>query len=456
METVEERIFWETFLDLVAKGRVVPIIGRDLLTVQYQGTKVSLLSLLAQRLAESLQVSKEGLPEGDELHTVACRYMKGGNSIEDVYPVIKMVMPGEGELPIPPAFSKLAAIPTFKLFVTTTFDSLLERAINQERFAGAAKTLVLTYTPNDVEDMPAPLEKMDQPVVFHLLGKLSAAPVYAVTQEDILEFLLALKSEQPKVLFDVLRNASLLILGCSFGDWLARFFIRTAKCQRLSKGGPDFVADKRISGDNNLLIFFKDFSGARTKIYPAGGALEFVDELHRRWTERYPDGSATPPKGEDMTAASYVRPGAVFLSYASEDRTAAGRIKEALEAAGVEVFFDKDDLKAGEDWEVKLKRSIEVASLFIPVISKNTLTQQRRFFRIEWKQALEEAMKAAETQIFIVPVVIDETPPDEEAFPAKFRKANWETLPEGQINERFVDQIKQLYRRHQKMVMGAL
>ena len=455
METVEERIFWDTSLDLVAKGRVVPIIGRDLLTVQYQGTEVSLLPFLARRVAEFLEVSAEGLPEGDELNTVACRYMKGGKSIEDVYPVIKMVMPGEEELSIPPSFSKLAAIRPFKLFLTTTFDSLLERAINQERFAGAAKTKVFAYAPNDVEDLPRPLEKSDPPVVFHLLGKLSAAPAYAVTQEDMLEFLLALKSEQPKVLFDVLRNASLLILGCNFGDWLARFFIRTAKCQRLSKGGPDFVADKRIRSDNNLMVFLKDFSGARTKIFPGGGAAEFIDELYRRWTERYPGGAA-PPQPEDMTAASYGKAGAVFLSYASEDRTAAGRIKEALEAGGVDVFFDKDDLEGGVDFEVKLKRSIEVASLFIPVISKNTLTPQRRFFRLEWKQALEERMKAAETQTFIMPVVIDETPPNAEALPPGFRQPNWVKLPDGQADEKFVGQVKELYRRYQKMVVGAI
>lgn len=445
MEIAAEWIFWDTFLELVAKGRVVPIIGRDLLTVQYQGTEVSLLSLLAQRLAESLQVSGAELPEGDELNTVACRYMKGGNSIEDVYPVIKRVMPGEEELSIPPVFSKLAAIPNFKLFVTTTFDSLLERAINQIRFAGAAKTKVFAYAPNDVEDLPGPLEKLDLPVVFHLLGKLSAAPAYAVTQEDILEFLLALKSEQPKVLFDVLRNANLLILGCSFGDWLARFFIRTAKCQRLSKGGPDFVADKRICGDNNLMIFLKDFSSARTKIYPGGGALEFIDELHRRWMERYPGGISSPPKPEDLSAS------AVFLSYASEDKTAAAKIKTALEAAGVDVFFDKDDLYAGEAWAAKLQQSISKASLFIALISKNTLpTPETRYFRREWEQAADEAK--GKSMSFIIPVLIDDTSLEAAAPPQKFFIPQWETLPPGgQPNERFVEQVKQLYRRYRKM-----
>ena len=41
-------------------------------------------------------------------------------------------------------------------------------------------------------------------------------------------------------------------------------------------------------------------------------------------------------------------PGAVFLSYASEDSEAAGRIAEALEAAGVTVWLDKNELRGGD------------------------------------------------------------------------------------------------------------
>ena len=38
---------------------------------------------------------------------------------------------------------------------------------------------------------------------------------------------------------------------------------------------------------------------------------------------------------------------AVFLSYASDDATAALRICEALRAGGVEVWFDQSELRGG-------------------------------------------------------------------------------------------------------------
>ncbi len=165
----------------------------------------------------------------------------------------------------------------------------------------------------------------------------------------------------------------------------------------------------------------------------------------------YPEGLASSPKPEEVTASTYLRPGTVFLSYASEDRPAVQSIKEALEAAGVEVFFDKTALQAGENWDAKLKRSISESSLFIPVISKNTITRERRYFRLEWNSAIEEAKKASLSQTFIIPVVIDKTSPNEEGLPEEFSSPQWEVLPGGQPSAAFVERIKQLYRDYLKL-----
>ena len=44
---------------------------------------------------------------------------------------------------------------------------------------------------------------------------------------------------------------------------------------------------------------------------------------------------------------------AVFLSYASQNAGAAKRIAEALRAAGVEVWFDQNELVGGDAWDGK-------------------------------------------------------------------------------------------------------
>ena len=143
------------------------------------------------------------------------------------------------------------------------------------------------------------------------------------------------------------------------------------------------------------------------------------------------------------------------MSYASEDRAAAERIKQALEEVGVDVFFDKDDLRAGDDFELRLLRAIVQSSLFVPLISCHTVTGSRRFFRLEWTQALDEARKAAPSEAFIVPVAIDDTSEKEEVLPERFRKLHWHRLPGGDPTPEFVDLVRGLFRRHKKLASGA-
>ena len=65
-------------------------------------------------------------------------------------------------------------------------------------------------------------------------------------------------------------------------------------------------------------------------------------------------------------------PGAVFLSYASQDADAARRIAEALRAAGIEAWFDQSELRGGDAWDQKIRRQIKECALFLPIISANT------------------------------------------------------------------------------------
>ena len=77
----------------------------------------------------------------------------------------------EADFAPPLALRQLAQITDFDLFVTTTFDPLLEQAINAERFGGAQSTEVIAYAPNRVADLPTEREQLQRPVVYHLLGR---------------------------------------------------------------------------------------------------------------------------------------------------------------------------------------------------------------------------------------------------------------------------------------------
>lgn len=448
---------WDQLLEHLEEGRVIPIVGQDLLTVRFEGRDVPLYRLLAERLAGGLEVSPADLDDTGALNTVACRYLAQGGELEDIYSVLKSVMPPPESLTTPEPLLQLAAIKPLRLFVSTTFDPLLERALNEVRFGGQARTQVLSYSPQTAADLPGAVT-MEHPVVFQLLGRLSAVPDYAITDEDVLEFMHSLQSEtrRPALLFDELNRRHLLIIGSSFSGWLARFFIRIAKRERLTQARvkTDIVADRHVQEDASLVYFLRHFS-VRTKVFP-GHAVEFVNELHQRWMERHPATADVPaPATHPRPSPLEMERGAVFLSYAREDRQAVEAMKDGLERAGIDAWFDITELEMGDPWQDKIRRNIENCSFFVPVISRHTLIPERRYFRVEWRHAEAVAMQVAPSMKFILPVVIDETTSAEPGLPGSFRDVQWTRLPQGNVTPEFAASMKQLYREYQKGQAGG-
>ena len=136
--------------------------------------------------------------------------------------------------------------------------------------------------------------------------------------------------------------------------------------------------------------------------------------------------------------------GAVFLSYASQDAEAAGRICEALRAAGVEVWLDKSELRGGDAWDAQIKKHIHECALFIPLISAHTNARSEGYFRREWKQATRRLQDMADDVAFLVPVVIDETREADARVPEEFFSAHWTRLLGGETPLAFAHRVRQL------------
>jgi TolB-like protein len=137
-------------------------------------------------------------------------------------------------------------------------------------------------------------------------------------------------------------------------------------------------------------------------------------------------------------------PGAVFLSYASQDTDAAQRICEALRAAGIEVWFDQCELRGGDAWDQKIRREIHDCALFVPIISANTASRQEGYFRLEWDLADQRTHMMARDRAFIVPVCLDATPGAGTDVPESFQRVQWMRLPSGETPPEFVVRIKRL------------
>jgi TolB-like protein/Flp pilus assembly protein TadD len=135
---------------------------------------------------------------------------------------------------------------------------------------------------------------------------------------------------------------------------------------------------------------------------------------------------------------------AVFLSYASQDAEAVRRMAEALRAAGVEVWFDQNELIGGDAWDQKIRNQIKACALFVPVISAATQARREGYFRLEWKLAAQRTHMISERQAFLLPVVIDATGDVAADVPDEFRAVQWTRLIGGETPEKFCTRVQNL------------
>jgi hypothetical protein len=434
---------WDDLLSFIEERRVIPIVGPELLLVSTERGPRLLLDWVAEKLAGRLNVNIAELPQPYTLNDVVCWFLSARGRREEAYVRMRSIIK-EANFEPPAALRRLAAITDFDLFVSTTFDPLLETAINLERFNGAPSTDVLSYAPNRVTDLPAERDRLQRPVVYHLFGKVSASPTYVISDEDLLEYICALQSEHlaPEKLFHELEHNHLLFIGSNFTNWLARLFLRMAKRQRLSdpRDVGEVLADDHSSQDDRLMAFLQQVS-VRTRIYM--GAERFVEELHQRWQARRKPAaaSAAPTLARFLPPAREMPDNAVFISYAREDLAAVQTIKAGLESAGITTWFDIDRLEVGDDYDRKIQRNIARCSYFIPVVSAITQRRLEGYFRREWSYAIDRVRNMADGALFILPVTIDATNAAGALVPDKFKALHFTHLPGGQVLPEFAQRL---------------
>jgi hypothetical protein len=443
--------FWDDLLAFIEEGRVIPVVGPELCRVRVDGREVSLYRALAERLLlkyglRAVDASGAGAPADDEvvvrehfeLNDAVCALTlrMPGLKVSDLYrPINDLLRSLVGPQPdIPQALRELARITDFHLFVSTTFDDLLARAIDIERSRTGGATEHLPYAPNlpgeQKRDLPE-VRPTNFNAVFYMLGRASPSPYFAIDDEDVLEYVYNLQVEQgrrPERMFAELRRCHLLLIGCTFADWLSRIFIRLANDFRLSGDRPkkEFLVGDEVAHDKGLTLFLERFSH-NTRVYP-GEARQFISELTSRWLERHPQtsvaGVAEPPTRSTP-------PGAVeiFLSYSHADIAAARTLCEELTLIGASVvWFDKTELRPGNEWDRVIKAALKRCTLFLPLISANTEALTDGYFHGEW-HAAEERAKLIIGRPFIIPVVLDV---DFDGNPERYR-----LIPDGFPRQQF-------------------
>jgi hypothetical protein len=443
---------WRTLLLAVEEGEIVPIVGRELLRVGPDNS-VHLYSWLAEKVAKRLNVPFDpSEATKDPLNTVACRYLAKNDDWRQIYVTVleesramfeeAKALPNQG---VPEALLKLAEIDTFKLFVTTTFDRSLKSAVDRKRFNGLPRTTICEFALNKVKDLPQTIDQLEGPTIFHLLGQISSLNNYVVTEEDALEFVHLLQKAPPERLFTELYKKDLLVVGCRFPAWLVRSFIRSSRPERLlqTQKRTVFVVDSGAREDQTLIEFLRTFK-TRTEVFERTTPAEFVDELHKRWTLWRQQAMVDTPVVEQSGPPS----GAIFVSYASEDRETAKEVVRVLREAKLEAWYDEAQMMAGDRFMDRIQAGIKKSFVFLPILSKHCLDRAPRYFRNEWDLAFRHAVSLPNSVEFVFPVTIDDVSYSDENLPSTMRGLKWFSIEKG-ITHDFVEAVRARYRKNQ-------
>jgi len=410
---LNDKNLWEDLLLAIEESSVVPIVGGGLLTVDSPNGPRLFHQLVAGELAKELKVPTVSLRRDFETNDVVCAYDRfhGDPSVinSTVVRIVKNL-----KIPVPDPLRWLAEIPNFRLFISTTMDTLLEDAITSVRGRPpAVASFPATSKLIDYDD--ATLEQQGS-MVFQILGRISALPKFAVTEGQMLEQMhdFMTGKARPERLIEKLQQSHLLVLGVEFPDWLARFLLRLARAQALwaPREMMEIIADSR-SSQSEFASFLFHFSPLRSHIFMGGSPVDFVRELNRQWLARHPKSAApSPVPSAEVEPPAAMSGGSVFISYAHEDRPAAFHLADALSAKGLEVWVDRR-LNCGDDYNRIIERHIRECCAFVAVISRNTQNDDDHYWRRERYQAVERNKSFfGADRPFLFPVVVDDIPMD--------------------------------------------
>jgi TolB-like protein/cytochrome c-type biogenesis protein CcmH/NrfG len=135
---------------------------------------------------------------------------------------------------------------------------------------------------------------------------------------------------------------------------------------------------------------------------------------------------------------------AIFLSCAAEDMGVARRLAGVLREAGIEVWFEQEEVRGGDEWDRKIRQRLRECALFVPIVSAQTQARPEGYFRLEWHLAERRSHLIAKGRPFIVPICFDRTTENEAYVPDAFLAVPWSRPVDGAKLAQFVATVQRL------------
>lgn len=412
-QTLSERN-WTLLLDAIDEGKVVPIIGDNVFFSSVDGRKETVKNCLIELLSQKFGGDTNcDLPQIESLiEDYNYRNRQSGETTNIYFEINQQLR--RMDICCSECISRFLNIGKFPLVLTTSFIPDSNRVLG-------IKDNVEVYKKTAGSDINPYYLSGDNPLLYCLFGRsTNLSRTYMLTEEDLLDYLHYWHNEEtrPTRLSRYLSDKYILILGSDFPDWLFRFFWHSIKNFSVLPTRVDevqgIVSLEGHQDERNLRRFL-----SRVQAQVCDDVDSFIEELLKRW-ESFHARPASGSEAEDRAYEQEHKEVDVFISYASEDYETASLIADLFKAKGASIWFDNNDLQAGDNYEGLIKTNIQRAKRFVPIISRNTLRNERRFFRKEWSIAIDENDYRLNMD-YILPVRIDDCDLTSDLIPELFR-----------------------------------
>src|ERR1041385_107549 len=252
-----------------------------------------------------------------------------------------------------------------------------------------------------------------RPLVYHLFGHYDEPMSLVLTEGDLIEFLIAIVRGTPAIP-DAVRSmltpndASFLFIGFGFQNWYHRVLLPVMNVYgQRSKGLA--VEDQQFfeHPDRKQTVAF--FSGDRRIDFRSLRWDQFAKQLREMYETDQAKKQPLPPA---KVRPPLVGPAPkVFLSYASDDRDEVEMLAEQLQTSGIKAWQDKQELRAGDNWNRTLLDVIGRQVNYVVVVLTSRMTSRvEGVFNEEIAAALNRQKKMGELDgvplRFLLPVKI--------------------------------------------------
>jgi hypothetical protein len=291
---------------------------------------------------------------------------------------------------------ELAELP-FDFVVNTTPDHFMLNA-----FKGIGKRPTAEYyDPRPPHNVQIP--DIGQPLIFDLYGSRQNPSSLILTENDLLIFLINVIRNEPALPTPITakfadKDTTFLFVGFGFQRWHVRILLHALGAHEHSTRSFALENPEFFKLHDQAMAFFQKYIGFKLFSWE-----QFTAELKRHHRDMTNNGTGVKPIGPDTGPL-------VFLSYFHNDEQIVSGVQGHLENRGMRVWRDRQDLRAGDKWDERIRAVIDRCDYVVVFESRYASTRVESNVYREMRHALERQNGIAYGVRFVIPVRVDDCP----------------------------------------------